>query len=204
MGGCVRTPNTECLLCGKPLYRRPGEMFRTRYAACMEHRSEAQKAMGITDKQHDGLRLGRVKGDNHRTGYRHTKSSKRKASAANKKFWKDNPDKALARGAKTRGDKHPSWKGGVSKFNTSIRQMTENRAWMDAVKARDGACARCGSAEDLEAHHKVHLADLIEKHEIKSREGARVKAAILWDLDNGETLCRRCHYVEHGRTFDAN
>lgn len=43
----MRTPNTQCLLCAKPLYRRPYEMAKVRYAACMACRSEAQKVSGI-------------------------------------------------------------------------------------------------------------------------------------------------------------
>ena len=94
IGGSVRTPNTQCLICGKPLYRRPYEMAKVRFAACV----------------------------------------------------------------------------------------------------------RCGSVEHLESHHVVELADLIERLGIKSRDDARKHAAMLWDLDNGITLCEPCHYVEHGRT----
>lgn len=195
----MRTPNTHCLLCEKPLYRRPNELARVRYAACMACRSEAQKVAGITEAQHAGLRLGRPKGTNHRTGYRHKEESKRKASASHKAFWAANPEKAIARGK--RGEAHYRWKGGASKFNTSIRQMRENRRWMDAVKARDGACMRCGSAEHLESHHKTGLAKLIEDLAIKSRDDARRHAAALWSIDNGVTLCRPCHYQEHGRRY---
>ncbi len=197
----MRTPNTECLLCRKPLYRRPSDMAKARYAACVACRSEAQKVAGITQAQHEGLARGRAKGTNHRDGYTHREESKRRAAEANRKFWAKNPDKALARGAKTRAENHYGWNGGSSKLNTSIRQMTENRKWMDAVKSRDGKCLRCGSAVDLESHHKEELADLIARLDIKSRDDARRHAAVLWDLNNGETLCRPCHYSEHGRTY---
>jgi 5-methylcytosine-specific restriction endonuclease McrA len=103
-----------------------------------------------------------------------------------------------------RGAAHYQWKGGISKINASIRQMTENRKWMDAVKARDGQCARCGETQKLEAHHKIGLAELIERIGITSRDDARHHAAVLWDLDNGITLCQTCHYDVHGRMRHAD
>jgi 5-methylcytosine-specific restriction endonuclease McrA len=170
----------------------------------MACRSEAQKVAGITERQQSGLSLGREKGTNHRAGYSHREESKLKASATHKAYWAANPDKALARGAKIRGEKNYRWNGGSSKLNVSIRQMTENRKWMDDIKERDGRCLRCGSTARLESHHKRSLADLIADLAIKSRDDARKHAAILWDLANGETLCEPCHYQEHGRTRSAD
>ena len=170
----------------------------------MEHRSEAQKVAGITEAQHAGLRLGRPKGTNHRTGYKHKPESRAKASASHLKFCAENPDKIAARGAKIRGELNCKWKGGTAKLNLSIRQMTENRKWMDGVKERDGyRCVRCGSTERLESHHIIELADLVERLGIKNRDDARKSAAVLFDLNNGETLCEACHYAHHGRRMAA-
>lgn len=196
----MRTPNAACIVCSKPFYRRPGELAKVRHVACMAHRAVAQKLSGITPSQHAGLSLGRQKGTNHRAGYRHRPESKAKASATHKVFWAANHDLAIARGQKIRGEAHYRWKGGISRLNQSIRRMTENRKWMDAVKARDGACLRCGSTRCLESHHRVGLATLIERLGIRSRDDARKNSAALWDLENGETLCRQCHYAEHGRS----
>jgi hypothetical protein len=195
----VRTPNAACVICTKPLYRRPSELARVRYAACIAHRAQAQSFVGVTEAQQAGLKLGRQKGTNYRPlGHRQTDSQKIKVSEKNRAFWAANPEKALARGEKTRGDKNVRWKGGATRLNTSIRQMTENRRWMDAVKNRDGRCLRCGSTDNLEAHHKVELHDLVERHGIRSRDEARA-CPELWSLGNGETLCQSCHYTEHGR-----
>ncbi len=177
-------------------------MARVRYAACMAHRAEAQSVVGVTEAQQRGLSLGRPKGTNHRLGYKHREESKRKVSEKNKAFWAANPKKALERGAFTRGERNANWRGGINRLNTSLRQMHENRKWMDAVKARDGACVRCGSEQDLEAHHKTELAVLVERLDIRNRDEARANADVLWDLENGETLCRKCHYAEHGRAWN--
>jgi 5-methylcytosine-specific restriction endonuclease McrA len=146
------------------------------------------------------LNQGRVKGTNHRAGYTHREDSKAKVAAANRAFWAANPEKAAARGALTRAENHYKWKGGISQLNQSIRQMDENRKWMDAVKARDGRCMECGASDSLESHHVRTLAELVSVLGITSRDDARAHAAELWDMNNGKTLCTPCHYAEHGRT----
>ena len=198
----MRTPNTTCLVCESPLYRRPSQLARVRYAACMKCRSKAQVVSGVTAAQHRGLSLGRVKGTNHRNGYSHRPESKAKASVSHKAFCVANPEKIAARGMKTREENHYRWKGGASKLNKSIRLMTENRRWMDAVKEQgQHKCARCCGTDKLESHHKINLSVLIERHGIKNRDDARATAK-LWDIANGETLCERCHYAEHGRVYE--
>lgn len=197
----MRTPNSSCIVCGKPLYRRPSELKKVRHVVCKEHRGEAQKISGITPSQLAGLSLGREKGTNHRTGYKHREESKRKASESHKAWCAANPDRIAARGLKVRGENNYRWNGGISKLNTSIRQMNENRKWMDAVKERDRECRVCETTKNLESHHIIPLAILIDEHGIKNRDEAR-KCPALWDLDNGITLCRGHHYKLHGRNYE--
>lgn len=200
----MRTPNCKCLVCAKPLYRRPYELAKVRHVACMAHRAEAQKISGITEAQLAGLSQGRAKGDNHRTGSKQSETMKRKVSEANKRYWANHPNELAARGEQVRGENNWQWKGGASKLNTAIRQMNENRKWMDAVKERDdGRCVRCGSADQIESHHIVELVTLIEMYQVTTRDQARTIPAF-WDVDNGTTLCRKCHYEEHGRTYRAD
>ncbi len=200
INGYRRTPNAKCIVCQKPLYRRPGELARVRHVACMEHRAEAQKLSGITEAQWRGLSLGREKGTNHRAGYKHKESSKQKASASHLQWCAKHPDEVAARGEKTRAELHYNWKGGSARLNVSIRQMDESRRWAEAVRARDGTCA-CGSVQDLESHHVTPLALLIARNRIKNREDARACPA-LWDLSNGVTVCKKCHYKIHGRHYE--
>ena len=196
----MRTPNAECCICGKPLYRRPNELAKVRHVACMEHRNEAQANAGLTEAQRAALAMGRRPGTNNRTGYKHREESKRKASASHKVWCEANPDKVKARGEKVRGANHYNWKGGAARVSTAIRQMTENRRWMDAVVRRDGACLLCGSDTDLEAHHNKPFAEIVFENGITSCEQAR-QCAVLWDLSNGVTLCERCHCKHHGRKY---
>ena len=178
-------------------------MARFRYAACMDCRSEAQKVVGITKRQLDGLSLGREKGTNHRTGYTHKEESKQKIGASNKKFWSENPVKALERGEKCRGANNYNWKGGTTDINRAIRLTNNNRKWADGIRARDEKCVRCGNKENLESHHLLGMAEIIEQHSIKTTDDAR-QCSVLWDLDNGITLCQTCHYREHGRERHDN
>lgn len=196
----MRTPNSKCCVCDKPLYRRPYELKQIRYVACMEHRGEAQKLYGLTEAQKSALELGRELGTNHRSGYTHKEESKRKISESHKKWCRENPERVKERSLKNRGPNNYNWKGGSSNLNSAIRCMYENRKWIDEVKARDCECTSCGSLESLEAHHITNLSELILKHNIKSLEDAR-ECRELWDLDNGITLCMQCHYKEHGRTY---
>jgi len=197
----MRTPNTKCVLCGKPLYRRPAQMAKVRYASCMACRNKAQVVMGLSEEQLHGLSLGRRKGQNGRTGYKHREESKRKCSESHKRWCAEHPDLVAARGTKTRAEQHYNWKGGISRLNLSIRQMEENRKWMEAIRERDGACQTCGSTQNLESHHIVSLASMIDEYDIKSRKDARIHAGALWAMNNGEALCRKCHYQVHGRRY---
>lgn len=195
----MRTPNSKCCVCEKPLYRRPSDLKKSRHVACMEHRAEAQKLSGITEKQKSGLAKGRRKGTNNRTGFTHDSATKEKITASIKAWCEQNQEKITERGAKTRGENHYNWKGGSSRLNVSIRQMNENRRWMDAVKERDGwVCVECGSAENVESHHIIPLAYLVSANGIRNRQDAR-NCLALWDLNNGKTLCEKCHYEIHGR-----
>lgn len=196
----MRTPNCKCCICAKPLYRRPSELARVRHVACAQHRGIAQSRSGLTDAQKAALSLGRRPGTNHRLGFVHREESKQKASQTHKAWCRANPDKLIARGEKIRGEKHYRWRGGSSRLNTAIRLLNENRKWMHEVRKRDGKCVTCGSVKNLESHHIVPLAELVLTNQITSREQAR-NCSALWDLNNGLTVCRPCHYKIHGRNY---
>ena len=171
-----------------------------RHVACMEHRSEAQLRDGQTDKQKEALKLGRQKGTNHLEGNKHSEETKRKMSESAKKWCAENPEQATARAINNRGENHYKWNGGSSQLNTSIRRMTEYRKWADAVVRRDGVCMKCGIDTDLEAHHSKSLANIIIVHDITTIEQAR-NCTDLWNVNNGTTLCERCHCECHGREY---
>lgn len=191
----MRTPNTQCEICDKPLYRRPSDLKRYSGVCCRECRSEYLKSKPVSPN----LELGRLKGMN-KKGHKNTPEEIAKRSKTLKQFFIDNPEVAKERGKKLRAELHYQWKGGVSKLNQSIRTMTENRKWMDAVKKRDVKCLFCGSTDELEADHIKPLAEILTEYEITDREQAR-QCAELWDISNGRTLCRKCHCEKDNRKY---
>lgn len=56
------------------------------------------------------------------------------------------------------------------------------KAWAEAVKARDKKCVFCGSIEKLHAHHLLKYETFIEHRA---------------DLANGITVCQTCHLRIH-------
>jgi len=109
-----------------------------------------------------------------------------KLSRVRKKLWEDNKLKRLI------GEKNPSWKGGIYKLSRQIRLSRRYKDWRKEVLKRDkNICQRCGE-KGIDAHHKILLKDILEKFKIKSYEKSLL-CEELWDIDNGETLCKKCH-----------
>lgn len=66
----------------------------------------------------------------------------------------------------------------------SYRSIVGYNPWKKAVKERDKCCLKCGSVENLVAHHIENYLDNIEMRT---------------DIDNGSTLCNDCHIEFHKR-----
>lgn len=194
----MRTPNTKCEVCEKPLYRRPSDLKRYNGVCCVGCRSAYCKSKPISPN----LELGRQKGMN-KKGHTNTPEEKAKRSKTLKQFYIDNPEVAQERGKKLRAELHYKWNGGITLFNQSIRGMHENRKWQKAVKKRDKKCLFCAKAEELEADHIIPLAKILKEYKITDREQAR-NCKLLWDINNGRTLCKRCHCKKDNRRYTPN
>jgi len=62
------------------------------------------------------------------------------------------------------------------------RTSKEYRLWRASVIRRDIRCKICNSLQDREAHHLNH---------------AIYFAGMRFDVDNGVTLCKKCHTQYH-------
>jgi 5-methylcytosine-specific restriction endonuclease McrA len=92
-----------------------------------------------------------------------------------------------------RGNKSPRWKGGKKGENQIGRCRLEHTQWRKVVFTRDGyTCQKCG---DQGGHgHRVILNAHHIKHWAKHPE-------LRYDINNGITLCKKCHLLEHNHKF---
>jgi hypothetical protein len=75
----------------------------------------------------------------------------------------------------------------VKKYNPPTKSSKGKRgfmqvAWSALVRERDGKCTECGSIDDLHAHHIKAFKDYPE---------------LRYDVNNGITLCGKCHRDYH-------
>lgn len=79
------------------------------------------------------------------------------------------------------------YKNGLSLTNERARSSSSLKVWRDEVYKRDGyECKMCGSKKHLNAHHIKSFSEYE-----KSR----------FDIENGITLCEKCHGEIHGKDF---
>jgi len=93
------------------------------------------------------------------------------------------------------GINHYNWKGGITPLYQEIRNHFKSRLWRDDVFKRDNfTCTHCGDNRggNLNADHIKPFADIIKEEGIKTLEDA-LKCEKLWDINNGRTLCKKCH-----------
>ena len=83
------------------------------------------------------------------------------------------------------GAEHPNWKGGISPYRmTHYFRDARYKPFRSAVLNRDDwTCQECGKRGGrLQVHHVIPYADCPER---------------AFDVDNGITLCKKCHYAKH-------
>jgi 5-methylcytosine-specific restriction endonuclease McrA len=83
-----------------------------------------------------------------------------------------------------RGEDSQNWKGGLTPKDKLIRNSIEFRLWREAVFARDNyTCQVCDQyGGNLNAHHINNFAEFPE---------------LRFAIDNGITLCEKCHKEFH-------
>lgn len=105
------------------------------------------------------------------------------------------------------GIKHWNWQNGKTPFNLRIRKIQEYYNWRDAVYERDNyTCQYCGdsSGHNLVAHHKKKFYLLLDEFlqeynqfSLMEDKETLIRLAVtykpFWDINNGQTLCEKCH-----------
>ena len=91
------------------------------------------------------------------------------------------------------------WKGGITALYNQIYNSFEYRLWRSDVFKRDWyKCQFCGYSKELRPHHKKTTKQIIEEYKIINFEEA-LNCEELWDINNGVTLCEKCHQKFHKR-----
>lgn len=97
-----------------------------------------------------------------------------------------------------RGELHPNWKGGVTELSTRIRNSSNYKQWRQSIFIRDNfTCQRCSERGNIiHAHHLYRFSKIINDYNIESFNEAE-NCDMLWNIDNGITLCKKCHKEVH-------
>lgn len=92
------------------------------------------------------------------------------------------------------GKESNGWKGGLTSLQQLIRSSLKYLEWKNKVFQKDEyLCQQCKTkANWIEAHHIKGFAKTLRENKIKTVQQA-LKCEELWDIDNGMTLCKKCH-----------
>lgn len=96
-------------------------------------------------------------------------------------------------------EKHWNWRGGITPLNQKIKTSYKYSEWRTGVFIRDSfTCKKCGQkGGKLEAHHIKPFSLLIEEAKncmpLFNIYDACMVYVPMWDIENGQTLCRDCH-----------
>lgn len=98
------------------------------------------------------------------------------------------------------GSDHPMWKGGISKIRNRLYSLYIYKEWRDAVYSRDKyTCNMCyKKGVKINAHHIETFKYITEKYSLIKFEDF-ISCDKLWDINNGITLCDKCHNLIRGK-----
>lgn len=92
-------------------------------------------------------------------------------------------------------ENHPRWKGGHISLRDALRTHKVYLDWRTACFIRDNRrCVECGSTKRIECDHIIPFKKIQKDFNLKTVEDA-LRCDILWDVNNGRTLCHK-HHVE--------
>lgn len=94
------------------------------------------------------------------------------------------------------GERNPRWKGGISSWKDSVKSTDEYKRWRMKVFQRDRfTCRKCFHRSKASKAHGDKSSD-IHAHHI---EPMRENKERWFEVDNGITLCVKCHRETYGK-----
>lgn len=150
-------------------------------------------------------RLARKK----RLGYLNSPATRKKISENNlknpRRYWLGKK-RVFSEGTRKKwsdsrmGSRNVNYKGGITPINLKIRYSLKYKQWRGLIFKRDNfTCVWCKSnkSNTLEADHIIPFSKIIEKlkfeHGIDNLYEKAMSCELLWDINNGRTLCKECH-----------
>ena len=91
-------------------------------------------------------------------------------------------------------EKSHKWQGGKTKLRETIENLWQYKLWRKAIFERDNyTCCECHKVGgELHPHHIQSFSLILEEYQIKNLQDV-LGCKILFDINNGITLCRNCH-----------
>ena len=186
----------------KGIYKRTPEMktgSSTKGRKFPNRKSPPPVSNETREKQREAI----IGEKNHFFGKKHSEETRQKMSknSAHNTYWegKKMSEEAKEKMSKVnmnihRGELSPLWKGGLTTLNNIIRQCFKMRQWISDIFSRDDfTCQKCGDRGGiLNAHHIKRFSVILKENNIKTYEKALL-CEELWNLNNGQTLCKKCH-----------
>jgi hypothetical protein len=150
----------ECLTCSKEFTSKPSLKRKFCSLPCYRKAPVSEETKKLTASK--------------LMGNRHTLGKRWNLSVETRKKMSEALKKAHIEG------RHPTYKGGITSKNMSIRKSIESKLWREAVFQRDDfTCQECSiKGGKLNADH-------IKPFSIYKK--------LRFDVDNGRTLCVECH-----------
>jgi len=126
----------------------------------------------------------------------------KKCKICNKKFWAIPSEKrkycsTYCYHKNNKGKNNPNWKDNkATGIVEQIRSCLEYKAWRLSVFERDNFICQMPECDKIErilnTHHITIFSQILQDNNIKTIEQA-LECKELWDINNGITLCRKCH-----------
>ena len=92
-----------------------------------------------------------------------------------------------------KGDNSHFWRGGKTKLNKLIRTRAKYQEWRNSVFERDNwTCQKCGIASGIGRRVYLHAHHIKQYSEFPK---------LIYKKENGLTLCKNCHLLEHHHKF---
>lgn len=133
----------------------------------------------------------RMKGNKILKGFKFSEESKKNLSAI-QKILSNKPKRKEIFSGRLMGNKF-NFKGRNTLLYQKIKSSKYYKDWRKYIFKRDSfLCQECNSKENIEAHHIIGFMYILRKFNIRTIEEAH-SCNILWDLNNGQTLCKECH-----------